>query len=74
VVATDLSDELLEIAKKRFNKNPYITFQKENCMASSFTSEKFDSVFMANLIHVVGNPLKVLQECCRILKNGGMPH
>ncbi|UCD91327.1 MAG: class I SAM-dependent methyltransferase [Desulfobacterales bacterium] len=72
LVATDLSDELLEVARQRFNQNPNITFQKENCMASSFTSEKFDSVFMANLIHVVENPIKVLQECHRILKNGGM--
>ena len=41
-------------------------------MASSFQPEKFDTVFMANLIHVVENPLQVLQECRRILKNGGM--
>lgn len=72
VVATDLSNELLEIAKKRLNKNPEITIQKENCINTSFTSEKFDSVFMANLIHVVENPLKVLQESHRILRKGGM--
>lgn len=72
MIATDLSDELLEIAKKRLNKNPEIAIQKENCMDTSFTSEKFDSVFMANLIHVVENPLKVLQESYRILKDGGM--
>ena len=72
LIATDLSDELLEMARQRLNQNSDITFQKENCMASSFVSEKFDSVFMANLIHVVENPFKVLQECHRILKNGGM--
>lgn len=72
VVATDLSNELLELAKKRLNKNPEITIQKENCINTSFTSEKFDSVFMANLIHVVENPLKVLQESHRILRKGGM--
>ncbi|MBW2409410.1 MAG: class I SAM-dependent methyltransferase [Deltaproteobacteria bacterium] len=72
LVATDLSDELLEMAKKRLDNNTAVIFQKENCMASSFASEKFDSVFMANLIHVVDNPVKVLLECYRILKNGGM--
>ena len=72
MVVTDLSDDLLEIAKKRLNKYPEITIQKENCMDTSFTSEKFDSVFMANLVHVVENPLKVLQECHRILKDDGM--
>jgi len=72
MIATDLSDDLLEIAKKRLNKYQEMTIQKENCMDTSFTSEKFDSVFMANLIHVVENPLKVLQECHRILKDDGM--
>jgi len=72
MVATDLSDDLLEIAKKRLNKYSEITIQKENCMDTSFTSEKFDSVFMANLIHVIENPFKALQECYRILKDGGI--
>ena len=71
MVATDLSNELLERAKIRLKKNSRITIQKENCMNTSFTSKKFDTVFMANLIHVVENPLKVLQESNRILKDGG---
>ena len=32
----------------------------------------FDGIFMANLIHVVGNPERVIQESKRILKKGGM--
>ena len=72
IIATDLSDELLQSAKIRLNKNPRITIQKENCMETSFISKKFDSVFMANLIHVVEYPLKALQESHRILKDGGV--
>ncbi|MGB5287063.1 MAG: methyltransferase domain-containing protein, partial [Ignavibacteriaceae bacterium] len=34
--------------------------------------DKFDTVFMANLIHVIENPLRVLQECYRILKDNGL--
>ena len=71
VVATDLSDDLLEMAKTRFKDNPKITTQKENCMHTSFPAKRFDSVFMANVIHVIGDPLKVLQESHRILKDGG---
>lgn len=72
VFATDLSDELLENAKKRLSSVKHITFQKENCYSTSFKSEKFDTVFMANLIHVVEDPSKVLQECFRVLKDNGL--
>lgn len=72
LVATDLSDELLESAKARLKTHPNISIQKENCLDTSFPSEKFDSVFMANLIHVIENPQKVLEESRRILKCGGV--
>jgi len=72
VFATDLSDELLENAKKRLKKIDNVTIQKENCTSISFTSNKFDTVFMANLIHVIENPSLALQECYRILKDDGL--
>ncbi len=72
VFATDLSDELLEIARKRLDKIDNITFQKENCTSTSFTSNKFDTVLMANLIHVIENPSMALQESYRILKDDGL--
>lgn len=70
--ATDLSKELLALARKRLGNNPKVTIQKENCLATSFASGTFDSAFMANLIHIVENPFQVLQECHRILRSGGM--
>ena len=69
--ATDLSDSLLAVARTRIGDHPKVTVQKENCMATSFASETLDSVFMANLIHVVESPSALLQECCRILKKNG---
>jgi len=72
IVATDLSDELLEQAKRRLEKNQKVTFQKENCVKTSFGSGEFDSVFMANLIHVIEDPLGALQESHRICKDGGV--
>jgi ABC-2 type transport system ATP-binding protein len=72
VFATDLSGELLEKARERLGDNDKITFQKENCYSTSFESKKFDTVFMANLIHVIEDPSKVLQECFRVLKDDGL--
>ncbi len=69
--ATDLSDSLLAVARTRIGDHPQVTIQKENCMATSFRSEALDSVFMANLIHVIETPSTLLQECYRILKNNG---
>ena len=69
--ATDLSDSLLAVARTRIGDHPKVTIQKENCMATSFPSEALDSVFMANLIHVIESPTTLLQECYRILRKGG---
>jgi ABC-2 type transport system ATP-binding protein len=68
---TDLSDSLLAVARERIGNHPKVTIQKENCMATSFPSEAIDSVFMANLIHVVEGPNALLEECNRILRKDG---
>jgi ubiquinone/menaquinone biosynthesis C-methylase UbiE len=71
VLATDLSDSLLEAAKVRFRDYPAVTVEKENCLETSLAPESCDSVFMANLIHVLANPTKALEESRRILRSGG---
>lgn len=71
MVATDLSDSLLEVARTSIGDNPKITIQKEDCVTTSFPPASFDSVFMANLIHVIENPGALLQESYRILKDNG---
>jgi len=72
IIATDISDSLLEVAKKRLGENPKVRVQKGDCMKTSFAAEAFDSVFMANLIHVVKSPTAALQECHRILRKDGV--
>ena len=72
VIATDLSDEMLEMARIQLKAFQNISIRRANCEATSFPSERFDTVFMANLIHVLINPIKVLQESHQILRNGGL--
>ena len=72
VIATDLSDEMLEIAEKELKEFYNVTVQKADCRATSLTSGEFDTVFIAHLIHVIKNPLKTLKESFRILKSGGL--
>jgi len=71
VVATDLSDEMLEMARIQLKRFENITFQKANCESTTFPAGAFDTAIMINLIHVIENPLNALLECHRILKNGG---
>ena len=69
--ATDLSNSLLTVARRRIGDHPKVTIQKENCMATSFPSEAIDSIFMPNLIHFIESPSTLLQECYRILRKNG---
>lgn len=72
VIAADLSDEMLKEARIHLQGFQNITIQKANCEDTYFPSERFDTVFIANLIHVVENPIKVLQESHQILKDKGL--
>ena len=72
VIATDLSDEMLGVARTQLKAFQNITIQKADCENVSFPSGKFDTVFMANVIHFIENPFEALQESYRILKDGGL--
>ena len=72
VIATDLSDEMLKEARVHLQGFQNITIQKANCEDTYFPSERFNTVFIANLIHVVENPIKALQESYQILKDKGL--
>lgn len=60
------------MARMQLKEFKNVTIKKANCENTSFPSGRFDCVFMANLIHVIKNPLKCLQESYRILKKGGL--
>jgi len=72
VLATDLSDEMLEIAHIGLRGLHNVTLQKVDCENSLFPAERFDTVFMANVIHTIENPSKALHESHRILKEQGL--
>ena len=72
VTATDLSDEMLAVARKQLKDCRNVVAEKADCEKTDFPDGKFDSVFMANLIHVMENPSIALHESYRILKDGGL--
>ena len=72
VVATDLSDEMIAFAKEKRGELENVEFRKADALNLEFNDETFDTVFMANLIHIVGNAERVIQESKRVLKKGGL--
>jgi ubiquinone/menaquinone biosynthesis C-methylase UbiE len=72
VIATDLSDEMLEVARTQLSDFQNVTIQKEDCAKTGFPDESFDTVLMANLIHVIDDALSCLQESHRILRSEGL--
>jgi len=72
VLATDLSDKMVEAARTGLKEFQNITVQKADCENTAFPSEKFDTVVMVNVVHFIDNPDKCLQESYRILQAGGV--
>jgi ABC-2 type transport system ATP-binding protein len=72
VIAADLSDEMLEIARTQLSEFQNVTIRKADCASTDLPDQRFDSVLMANLIHVIEDPAPCLQESYRILRNEGL--
>ena len=71
LTATDLAPEMIEQAKRNLAQFTNAEVRIEDCYSTSFKDNVFDSVLMANLLHIVMDPLAVLMEGHRVLKNNG---
>ncbi|MFC1912198.1 class I SAM-dependent methyltransferase [Chloroflexota bacterium] len=72
ITATDLSDEMLAVAITQLKDRQNVVVEKADCEKTDFPEGKFNSVFMANLVHIIENPSAALQESYRILEDGGL--
>jgi len=71
VLATDLSDEMLDRAKVNLKRFQNIRYKQVDCQNMLFRPENFDTVLMANVIHAIPDPQKAICESYRILKKEG---
>ncbi len=72
VIATDLSDDMLEVAQTQLRGFQHVRIQKADCASVPFPLAGFDCVLMANLLHVIDRPSQCLWEGYRILRDGGI--
>ncbi len=71
VTATDFSPEMIAQAKK--GENPTnLKFEIADASDLQYEDKSFDVVIIANALHVVPNPEKVLDEIDRVLKKDGL--
>ena len=71
VTATDLSPQMLEVARKRLADLHNVSYRVENGESTTFPPDSFDTVLAANMLHTLDDPIKSVRECRRILKKGG---
>ncbi len=71
ILATDISDDMISCAKKKLEDLGNIDFMKADCYETGLNSSAYDTVFMANIIHVVHKPDVAIEEAKRLLKDGG---
>ena len=71
LTATDLAPEMIEQAKRNLAQFTNVEVRIEDCYNTSFKDNVFDGVLMTNLLHIVVDPLAVLMEGRRVLKDNG---
>ena len=71
MVATDYSDGMIAEAKKGVCPGN-LTFEIADAMNLPYAADSFDAVIIANALHIVPDPEKVLREIDRVLKPGGI--
>lgn len=73
ITAIDLSPEMLKIANEKANKQAVtnIHFFEGDICNLSFPDNSFDSVIASNVLHLLFDPLKAMQEIKRVVKPRG---
>jgi SAM-dependent methyltransferase len=67
IIATDISEDLLEIARKQ---HPNITFHADDAMNISYPDNSFEGVYGSSIIHHL-DLKRSMEEIFRVLKPGG---
>ena len=71
ITATDFAPEMVDAAKEKLEDLENLHIEKADCYKLKYEDNSFDTVFMANLIHVVLEPEEALAEAKRVLKKDG---
>lgn len=62
---------MLHQARTKLAEHGNVRFQKHDAYKTDVDGSAFDAVFLVNLLHIVHDPVMVLRECSRVVRNGG---
>ena len=71
LTATDLSQHMIEKAKDKLSQLSNVEVRIADSYNTLFEDSMFDGVLLVNLLHIVKDPITVLKETHRILKDDG---
>ena len=71
LTATDVSREMLKKAEKNCSDLDNITYETADITALSYADNSFDKVVAGNVIHLLDDPLKAMNELNRVCKQDG---
>ena len=71
LIATDMSPNMMKRARKNCSDCRNIVFRKANIMSIKAKDNSFDKVVAGNVIHLLDEPYKAVDELLRVCKKGG---
>lgn len=71
LVATDFSTKMLQRTKRKCAKYGNIRFEQANILQLPYPDARFDAVVAANVLHLLDEPYRALQELDRVCRPGG---
>lgn len=71
VLATDFAEGMLKRAAKKCRKYGNVTFRQEDITDIKCEDESFNKAVAGNVIHLLPEPRKALDELTRVVKPGG---
>ena len=72
MTATDFSEKMIHKAEGKLKKYKNVSFQLADITHLEFKDSTFDKVVAANVIHLLDEPGKALDELLRVVRPGGM--
>ena len=70
--ATDFAPKMLKRAEKNCADYQNVQFRQADILSLDFSDGSFDKVVAGNVIHLLDEPMKALNELDRVCKSGGM--
>ena len=71
LTATDFADGMLKRAKKKCSKFSNVLIESGDITALKYEDNSFDKAVAANVIHLLDDPKKAIDELKRVVKPGG---